>query len=181
MINYYENILSPAECREITIAMGIKHGLNVLDKNQRNAAGSLGFYDLPETLLHVERLTEILSKDYASIKFLNTYTRIYFNGNKLLLHTDRKGLDLTLTICTYSNVDYLWPIWVSGIYYNKLWDWDNQLSFEYCKKTAQSYVTPPGCGVSCIGNRNPHWRDALECKSDQYIVQTFYHWKFNDT
>lgn len=181
MINYYENILTPEECDKITRGMDEKYRFNHLDKNQRNAAGSLGFYDLPETLPIVNRLTELLSKDYTNISFLNTYTRIYFNGNKLLLHTDRKDLDLTLTVCTYSNVDYLWPIWVSKIYYNKLWDWNNNLDFEYCKSMAKEYVTPVGSGVSCIGNRNPHWRDPLVCSSNQFIVQTFYHWKFNGT
>jgi len=34
----------------------------------------------------------------------NSYTRIYYNGATLAKHVDRKGLDLTLSLCTFSSL-----------------------------------------------------------------------------
>lgn len=175
MINYYKDILTPEECLAIKEGMLREEKENSVDVC-KNTNG-LGFYDLPETLALVKRLTAIMSADYYSIKFLNTYTRIYRNGCILPWHIDRDDLDLTLSACAYSDTDKHWPIYVSKVYYNRPGKGDDT-HFKHIQLNANSYVTPPGSGVTCIGNKNPHWRDKLECPDDRMIVQTFYHWKF---
>jgi hypothetical protein len=72
-------------------------------------------------------------------------------------------LDLTLSICTFSNLD-------------KPWD----LHVEVEKGKVLSFETKPGQGALILGTKMLHWRDDLVCRDDQYVIQSFYHWKIID-
>ena len=140
-------------------------------------SGSLGAFNLPSTLVHLPRLEQNIKSDYGNnIKFENTFSRIYQNGNDLKIHTDRPGLDITLSACLYTNLDQDWPIYIS----NNTVDgtWDTVVDPDVYKLNYEVYSTPVSTGVSCLGTRSPHWRDPLVCRNDQYVVQVFYHWSF---
>lgn len=175
---YYRNILSYDECTPIANEM-----FNLLRNDQLSidvtpyTNGSLGAYNLESTLSFVERIEKSIRINYGdNIEFENTFTRIYQNGNDLKIHTDRPGLDITLSVCLYTNLDWDWPIFVSTRQVDGLWN--SVIDPEEYKKDYEIFYTPVGSGVACLGTKSPHWRDPLVCKNDQYMIQTFYHWRY---
>ena len=75
-------------------------------------------------------------------------------------HTDRVGLDVTLSVCTYSDVDIAWPLFVEkdGVVY--------------------PIETKPGDGALILGTKYAHWRSKLVVPEGRKVIQSFYHWKF---
>lgn len=176
MFKFYSEIVSDKDCRAIKKIM-----LNHLEKKELSVEhnftnGSYGYYNLPTTLLLVDDIEKKIKKDYGNdYIFENTFTRIYLNGHNLTIHTDRPGLDLTLSVCIYSNLDFLWPIYISNVEVDGLWSETG--SHDQYAESYQTFVTPIGSGVACLGTRNPHWRDKLNCKDHQMMIQSFFHWK----
>jgi hypothetical protein len=89
----------------------------------------------------------------------NSYARIYYNGSMLSKHTDRVGLEYTLSITLFSNLDTDWPLWCI----------DNE-------GTQVPITIHTGDGAMMLGTKLTHWREPLECKEDQFVVQLFMHW-----
>jgi hypothetical protein len=125
---------------------------------------SFGLGGLPahEGLLHALTPHIKTITGYHNIVTENSFTRLYFNGAELRRHKDRPGLDLTLSICTYSTIEQDWPLYC-----------------ELQNGEIGSFVTNPGDGVLILGTAMDHWRDSLVCKPDQFVIQSFYHWKIN--
>ncbi len=90
----------------------------------------------------------------------NSFARIYYNGGSLKRHTDREGLEYTLSLTLYSNLDTDWPLWCID-------------------KTGQEVPINiySGDGAIILGTTLTHWRETLECKDDQFVVQLFMHWE----
>jgi hypothetical protein len=117
-----------------------------------------------------------------NISYSHSFLRIYYDKSELKLHTDRNGLDITLSV----NIGGLqnWPLQISNIASNIHIDADpeiNKLSAVDRNKyenNYNSYLTPKGSGVVSLGNF-PHWRNALVCRENEYVMQMFYHWKIN--
>ncbi len=113
-----------------------------------------------------------------NIVYSHSFLRMYKNNSQLALHTDRKGLDVTLSV----NIGGLesWPICISNVYTESDIDTysskkqNDELTF---KNDHSVFLTPRGCGVACYGNNFPHWRDIFECRDDEYVLQIFYHWR----
>lgn len=178
MIKFYENILTKEQCNCIANGMLTKHALNSTEKdNTIYSSGAYGFYDLPEAMYFVPMLHKSINRDYGNVVFVNNYTRIYGNGNQLKIHTDREGLDITLSICVFSDVDCDWPIYISNIAIDG--PWCENLPVESYMTDSSPYLTSVGSGVACLGTKNPHWRDPLICKDGQIVIQAFYHWAFS--
>ncbi len=139
--------------------------------------GAKGYYDLPAALKVVDKLDKVIKKDYGdNIVFENNYTRIYTNGCRLGIHVDRKELDITLSVCVFSNLDSQWPIYISN---DKLTEEDKlSNSYEKYKTNFEKFETPVGAGVACTGKINPHWRDILYCSEEQSMIQSFFHWRY---
>lgn len=177
MIKYYNSIFDEKQCKHISNGMldNFKNNKTVTD-NTVYSNGATGFFNLKETLDLLPYVHNIVTKDYGEIYFQNTYTRIYRNTNTLKCHTDRKDLDVTISICVFSNLTFEWPIFISNVQINH--PWDNNLPIHEYKADATSYITPVGSGVACLGIKNPHWRETLNCNEDQMVIQTFYHWKY---
>lgn len=178
-----ENIFDEKQCLKIADAMellcitdDLKKEDNVFYKN------SLGFFNLPETLeelLYVEKLVKEKT-GYDNIEFENAYTRIYRNGSILGIHTDRPGLDLSLSISIFSNTNKSWPIYISEIRVDEGTEWkDNQDHADIFKMVKTGYDIPIGSGLLMHGTQFPHWREELICEPDEYVIQTFYHWRFD--
>lgn len=179
MNKYYPNILSTGQCIAIRDSM-----LSYLQENKlaveksETSKGTFSFFNLKETLNYLLEIEKIIFNDYGNkLSFKNTYTRIYKKSHELKIHTDKPGLDVTLSVCVHSTIDQDWPIHVSKSIVNRVWC--NTLPIDEYKKSFDSYVTPVGSGVACLGTKSPHWRDPLVCTDDQMVIQTFFHWEQN--
>lgn len=135
---------------------------------------SFGVYNLPESLYYVSELTRFIRQKYPNAKFNNTYARCYRKGSILGLHTDREGLDVTLSVCLDKNKDRYWPIYIS----NKEWvgEWDSNADHTPYLSDAVAVNDKPGEGIICEGRKFPHWRNVFDCGDDERALYVFYHW-----
>lgn len=179
MMKVYTDIFDEKKCKHIKDAMIRKFNENTLNFEKNPiSAGAYGSYNLEESLFFVPYLDKIIKQDYGhNITFENSYIRIYKNNTGLRIHTDRPGLDVTLSICIHSDISTDWPIYISNEIVHGLWS--NSLPIESYKNSYQTFNTPPGTGIACWGTKSPHWRDTLVCNDDQIIIQAFYHWKMH--
>lgn len=175
---FYDNLFSEEESKALAYEMLTlyKNG-SLAEDVTPYTNGSLGAYNLPSTLEYVARFEELIKADYGdNIKFENTFSRMYRNNNDLKIHTDRPGLDITLSACIYANIDFEWPMYVSNVMIEGLWD--SVADPEALKEDYDTINTPTGSGVACLGTQAAHWRNPLICRDDQYVIQVFYHWSF---
>ena len=132
-------IFTPEECKELAdefFAYPTKTDENGMPEFYKN---SLGVFNLPRSLKHVERLTNVFIKKYPGIVFANSYTRLYQRHSVLKLHTDRKDLDLSLSVCLEDKNNLEWPLNISAKSYNKD-DWDlNEDPVEYKESYVSAY------------------------------------------
>lgn len=164
MYIFFENLLTPAQCDELNqVALQQMFAKKMhYEADNGHYANSYGTARLPiyEKLLYelTPKIKEATKMN--NIKEENSYTRIYYNGAKLKTHKDREGLDLTLSICTYTNLGFDWPLHV-----------------EIEPGIVKSFVTKPGDGALILGTAMNHWRDDLHCEEHQMVIQSFYHWR----
>ena len=137
---------------------------------------------------YAKYMDDIIKKEYPSKKYMFThsFTRVYFNNSGLKIHLDRKHLDLTASVNITSNLDEDWPLYFSNISI----DWERYMSkdeealdhdlfeseYDIYLKDCTPYYTKPGQAILGEARLYPHWRHPLQCRKDQYYVQTFYHW-----
>lgn len=136
------------------------------------------FYNLPTTLKYVGRFEEYLKPIFGpNIKFENTFTRMYKSGSFLRTHTDRKGLDVTISLGLKRDVP--WTLNVSPRPLSS--DWNNSAQYDKSSwmKEYMSYDLYPGDFCYCFGRKNPHWRDRLQCESNQNNIYSFFHWRYD--
>lgn len=158
------------ECNKIANAMIKLRDEKKLSLEQNEFyRDSLGSYNLKEA---VELLPKV-AKITGLSKFENTYTRIYKKGSYLRPHTDRNGLDYTLSICVYSDME--WPLCISNIPSIDIWN-KEQHPGKFLSNFTE-YLTPVGYGILCEGTKFPHWRRELECKDNEMVIQSFFHWQ----
>lgn len=169
----FNQVLNKEELKSIELAMLGRDDLHSEDPNYY--FNTLGFYNLPETLPFVDRLEQLVkSSTWGNIEFQNTYTRIYQNESFLGIHTDRAGLDITISLCVKN--DYIeWPLCVSNIPWEGSWrtdvdtaDWRNNFTAVNLQEGDVGIVE---------GSKFPHWRDRLHCGADDKLIYTFFHWK----
>jgi prolyl 4-hydroxylase len=96
----------------------------------------------------------------GKVENANPYVRIYNNQSTLNAHTDREGLDYTVSICLYENI-------------NKEWDLNVKTESGYVHK----FPTKIGYGSLISGRLLEHWRTPLECNDGEYVIQLFLHYK----
>ena len=178
----FENILSVDECVQITNAMKLMWSNGLLYKEELPFYNnSLGTYNLPEALEYLLHVDNIVREKYPNIEFENAYTRIYRNESILDIHTDRKGLDITLGVCVYSNIQTKWPISISNRNLVEGIEWNqNTQPTELFKSDKEDIFTPVGTGLIMEGRKYPHWRDRLDCQPDEFVIYTLYHWRLED-
>jgi hypothetical protein len=161
---FFDKLITLERC-EILNQLALKYKddkkLNY-EADKTHYANSYGSGRIPELL---KELTPLIKEKTGlqNIVEENSYTRIYYNGAMLKRHIDRKELDLTLSLCTFSNLDKPW-----------------ELHVELDNGKIASFETKPGQAALILGNKMPHWRDDLICRDDQYVIQSFYHWKIKD-
>ena len=172
-----ENILSLQECQDIEASLKLIPNKNI-EKGQFSN-NSVGWYNAPETLKYVERLGSVIKSTGVNIEFENTYTRSYKQGSFLKIHTDRKNLDFTISLCIKKDVN--WPLNISSkrIYIpdNESGGWDPILEPDYWFSDFLAFDNEPGDAVLAEGRKYPHWREKIECNENQENIYTFYHWR----
>jgi hypothetical protein len=112
-----------------------------LEKDGWMYDNSYGFGSIPEYEQLLDELTPLIKEKtgFENIKRENSYTRIYFNGATLKPHVDREGLDITLSICTYSDINKNWPLFV-----------------EVTPNDVKSFETHVGDGALILGTKMKH-------------------------
>lgn len=170
-------IFSKDECQGLAdefFAYPDKRDENFMPEFYKN---SFGVYNLPGSLNHVDRLTKQFEIKYPGIVFANSYARVYYRHSVLSLHTDRKNLDLSLSVCVEDKNNLDWPLNISAkCYYKDSWDLGEDHG-PYKEKFIAAHFGV-GYGALVEGRRFPHWRDELLCGEAQRALYIFYHWTF---
>jgi hypothetical protein len=162
-MGYYDlgKILNDYECfflkKEIIQQESI--GEFILETDNRYYTNSVAGIN-PTSWYLLNRFLELAA--YTADKTLqiaNPYTRVYKNGSSLNPHIDREGLDWTISVCIFSNIENEWPLKIKNI--------DDSVIES---PTIQGYA-------SLVNGRElEHWRDPLECDDRQMVIQTFLHY-----
>lgn len=167
-------IFSPEECASIVSAFdGTENKVN--EDSQNYYKNSEGLYNLPATLAYADRITKQVQKYYPKATFVNSYTRVYKRGSYLKIHTDREGLDITLSVCVEDKNNLEWPLYISAKKYKNK-EWDRSTDDTEFKNQAFGIVIPVGQGAMMEGRKHPHWREELLCGESQRSIYVFYHW-----
>lgn len=135
--------------------------LNYEGVDTRYLGNSYGRGDMVNAARLLEHLTPMIRGAYGDVRPSHSYSRIYYNGSVLNPHVDRPGLDITLTLCTYSDIDVEWPLYVEF------------------KDVTYAVLTPVGSAAVIRGTEYNHYREKLVCAEGQKVVQTFLHWTKN--
>lgn len=167
-------MFTPEECASIVAAFDAYPNKNNESNQETYYKGSVGVNNLPETLYYVSEFTKQVKQFFPSAKFANTYTRCYNKDSFLGIHTDRVGLDLTVSICLENKGGYKWPLYVSNKQYSG--KWDPKTDPVPYKESATAMYADIGEGIAVEGRKHPHWRDPFECKQGERIIHVFYHW-----
>lgn len=154
-------ILSMEECEQITQSVfdAKIDGKFTLETDSRYYNNSLGgTIDLSWNML--QKYLPIAQQNAGiKLKLANPYIRIYRNGSTLNPHNDRDGLDWTISVCLFSNINYNWPLIVK--------DTDGKLT---------EYPTKLGYASLVSGHILEHWREPLQCEENEYVIQMFLHY-----
>ena len=162
-MQYYDlgKILNDYECyflkKEIIEEESIgKFILETDTKYYKNSVGGVN----PTSWYLLNRFLELASiTSGKTLQIANPYTRVYKKESFLTPHIDREGLDWTISICIYSDLQFEWPL--------KIKNSDNTI-----------IEAPTLLGVASLvnGRELEHWRDPLECNENQMVIQTFLHY-----
>ena len=171
-------LFTPEECASIVAAFDAYPNKNNESAQEAYYKDSVGVNNLPETLYYVSEFTKQVQQFFPYAKFSNTYTRCYNKGSYLGIHTDRVGLDLTVSVCLENKGGYKWPLYVSNKQHQGAWSPDTDGS-PY-KESAAAMYADVGEGVAVEGRKHPHWRDPFDCKDGERTVYVFYHWTLEE-
>lgn len=166
---YFENILTEDQCFRFASKMLSLREDNKLHYEGKTEDKPNAFYDNSFGVGSVPEMEQALREvqprveEELQVKMTpaNSYARIYYNGGTLNRHVDRKGLDYTMSITLFSNLDKIWPFWCKDLE-------GNEIALEI----------PQGWGGIMLGTTMQHWREPLVCNDDQYVIQLFLHWSF---
>lgn len=173
VLHKFKNIVTPNEADSLADAI-ISANLND-ESGQVYYNNSKGTSDIPESHKYIDRFTGLISTVYKKpFKFSHTYSRIYSNGSFLKIHTDREGLDITISLCVRIEAKMLWPLSVSHVPH--VGPWKHDLDFDYYRKLYTSITLDKCDGALMEGIIYPHWRDDLICSPEEKNIYIFYHW-----
>ena len=116
MILFLPKLFDELRCmqlNQIALSYSAKQALN-FEGNDPHYGNSFGLARIPEYEKVLLALTPLIKQKtgWDNIVPENSYTRIYFNGSDLKKHKDRPGLDITLSVCTFSDINTPWPLCV---------------------------------------------------------------------
>jgi len=154
-------ILTQEECDDLALEILAEQSRGALrietdTRYYRNSYGGI----TPGAWETLKKFTPLIVNTLGKeVKMENPYCRVYNNTSTLNEHVDRPGLDWTLSICLFSNIETDWCLHV-----------------RVNENEVQSFPTEVGKAALVRGGTLPHWRDPLSCGDDQYVVMMFLHW-----
>ena len=172
-------VFSPEECQALVKEfLALEH----YDENKESTyyKNSLGFYNMPGSLAYVDRVTSFVKDRYPQLTFNSTYARMYQRNSTLNIHTDRKGLDVAISICIEDNNNLDWPLNISAKRYDG-GDWDLEKDPSHFKTKYLETHCSVGYGAVMEGRNFPHWREELLCGEKQRAIYLFYFWSIPET
>ena len=158
----FSKLLEDSDCKIYkNIVLDSKNNeLMQLETDKRYYNNSYGGI-LPFSMELIDRFRPLVEDVVGKkLKNANPYVRIYQNGSTLNKHIDRDGLDYTISICLFENINKNWPLKVKM---------KNDEIIEYPTKI--------GYASLISGNILEHWRDPLECEEGQFVIQLFLHYE----
>ena len=169
-----KKILSPEECRRL-----VEEFDSASSKQNETEAfyrGSVGLYQPPSSVPLVARLEQQLTPRFGALQFENSYLRAYLPGSILAIHTDRPGLDVTLSVCLEHDFAGEYPLWRSRQSFTGPWD-DSLPNYDRWTQDAEGLELALGDGAAMEGIRYPHWREAFT--QEGRAVYIFFHWRMS--
>ena len=154
-------ILTQEECDDLALEILAEQSRGALrietdTRYYRNSYGGI----TPGAWETLKKFTPLIVNTLGKeVKMENPYCRVYNNTSTLNEHVDRQGLDWTLSVCLFSNIETDW-----------------RLHVRVNENEVQSFPTEVGKAALVRGGTLPHWRDPLSCRDDQYVVMMFLHW-----
>lgn len=167
-------VLTAEECAEIVREFDSTEAGRLDENSEFYYRNSVGISNLPSTLKHADQITQKIKQKFPGAVFNTTYIREYKRGSYLKVHTDRKGLDLTLSVCLEKNTPVAWPLCISRKVFKG--EWETTIDGSSFKDEYDAYDMTEGVGAICEGRKYPHWREELNCAEDERAVFVFYHW-----
>lgn len=167
---YMKDILTQDQCLHFASLMLAMKEENMLSYEGKTEQNPNAFYDnsfggnhaeFEQTLRDVQPRVEQELGLVGKMKPANSFARIYYSGGSLDPHVDRVGLDYTMSITLFNNLDVSWPLWAT----DKL---GNTVPLDMAM----------GDGGMILGTTMQHWRGPLVCAPDRYVIQLFLHWSF---
>lgn len=167
MILFMPKLFDEMRCNELNRILIDYNNRKALtyEGNDYHYGNSFGLARIPEYEKVLKELTPIIKQKtgFDNLAIENSYARLYLNGSDLKKHKDRPGLDVTLSVCTFSDIGIAWPLYV-----------------EDDAGKIHAIETAPGDGALILGTKYNHWRDKLNIPEGSKVIQSFYHWKFNN-
>jgi hypothetical protein len=162
MIHLIKGILTKEECEFLSKQFDIEKINNFSSDIKADTNESFGFRPSHNFNKYLEILKPRIfefNKEVTHIENINTYVREYYNDAFLVKHIDRKDISVTMSICLESTIDTEWPL------------------FAKIDGKEYSFNTNVGDGILLFGaDKNIHWRNTLNCKENQRVLQFFLHW-----
>ena len=165
-------ILSTAECQDLVSEFDASQSKQI--EEEAFYRHSIGLYEPPSARQLVARLEAELTKTFGPLAYENSYLRAYVRGSMLKIHTDRPGLDVTLSVCLEHDFEGEYPLWCSRHPFVGPWK-DDLPSYELWTRDAVALELGVGDGAAMQGIHFPHWRDVFH--QDGRAVYIFFHWR----
>ena len=159
-------ILTADECSELTLDFLEKKmkGQTKEETDKSYYKNSCGISNSDMAWEYLHKFTPMVESTIKTkLKPANPYTRMYRNTSTLNAHVDREGLDWTVSVCLFSNINKEWPLFV-------------QLEDD----STVSFATREGEASLVKGKQRRHWREPLSCADDEFVIQMFLHWTIDD-
>lgn len=175
MIHLFRSMFTQDELEPLKIKMMSDSRMKP-ELDTRYYFNSMGFYQSEGDQFKDKLETALISVIDQPIKWSNSFYRIYQNGSYLGIHTDRRGLDVTVSLCVSKESKDPWPLYVSNKEYHGAWD--DSIDMVPYKQDYQLVNLEPGDAGVVFGTKFPHWREPLDCLETEKNLYVFYHWSF---
>jgi hypothetical protein len=176
VIKTFDNVLTEQERLAIIDEM-LMPGVLVTE-TEVNYHRSIGRPNLGSSLVPLPKIHALAKSIYGDqIEFNNSYCRIYYNTSFLGIHSDRKRLDITMSVCLLKEFEHEWPLHISRVpFEGEYWDYKVKDTSQW-QQDYTSHELEENQAVICEGKKYPHWRETLECEDSKRAFYVFYHWR----
>lgn len=174
----FKNILSIQEAYTLSTAIENKIFSSPYKEHTEYCLAYGG--NVAETDAYIKRIeTKVKEICKRDINYSNSFSRVYVNGSFLNIHTDRPGLDITVSLCVRKDAKEDWPLCVSKTsLVSHMSLWNNEQDHSNFKQNFIPINLEPGDAGFVYGTLQPHWRDKLICGPNEKNIYVFYHWTF---